>query len=61
MPSISKRAKNERLLGLILPILAKERELTPEQRHRLEAALPEMKSRGSTLVALAEACEFLFG
>ena len=51
--------ENERLLNLLLPILAKERDLTPEQIQRLLAALPEMKSRGSTLVALAEACEFL--
>ena len=50
---------NERLLDLLLPFLSKNRELTPAQRERIELSLSQMKSRGKTLLSLAEAYEFL--
>lgn len=53
------RCANERLLGLLMPLLSADAELSTAQKARIENALPIMKSRGNTLPDLARACEFL--
>ena len=50
---------NSRLFDLLISILSRDRDLTDVQRQRIDIALPQMKTRGSTLLSLAEAFEFL--
>ena len=50
---------NERLLELLVPFLNEGKPLSATQFERVKLALPGMKDRGSTLVDLAEAFNFL--
>jgi glutamyl-tRNA synthetase len=52
-------ADEDRLFGLLVPFLEATGDLSDEDRARIRKALPAMKDRGSTLVELASAFQFL--
>jgi glutamyl-tRNA synthetase len=52
-------ADDERLFDLICPYLAEKGSLSEAESQRVKAALPHMKDRGSTLIELAAAFDFL--
>ena len=52
-------ADDARLFDLISPILSAGKPLTENEEQRIRAALPHMKDRGSTLIELAAAFDFL--
>ncbi|MFN7055511.1 glutamate--tRNA ligase [Hyphomonas sp.] len=52
-------ADEDRLFGLLVPFLEASGALTPEDTTRIRNALPTLKERGSTLIELAAAFEFL--
>jgi glutamyl-tRNA synthetase len=52
-------ADDDRLFGLLKPILERTAPLTEAETARIRAALPAMKDRGTTLPELAEAFAFL--
>jgi glutamyl-tRNA synthetase len=52
-------ADDDRLFGLLKPILESAAPLTEAETARIRAALPAMKDRGTTLPELAEAFAFL--
>lgn len=54
-----RQADNERLFDLICPILSLKNALTAMEIERIRSALPHLKDRGSTLIELATAFDFL--
>ncbi|PKP83554.1 MAG: glutamate--tRNA ligase [Alphaproteobacteria bacterium HGW-Alphaproteobacteria-18] len=54
-----RQADDARLFDLICPILSSTDTLTPVEIERIRNALPHMKDRGSTLIELATAFDFL--
>lgn len=53
-------AGHARLKSLLLPEIAKLTEVDNSLEARLDAALPTLKERGTTLIEMAEACRFLW-
>jgi glutamyl-tRNA synthetase len=51
---------HDRLKAMLLPEIAKLTEVSDALEVRLDMALPTLKERGTTLIEMAEACQFLW-